>query len=83
MTKSQQNALNALAARNGTGIFDKYGVMIAGGDRLAFTRSTWSKLRGLGLVDIDGKRATVTEAGLAAVTDKTPREHQVASSDAE
>lgn len=81
LTKSQQNALNAVAARNGTGIFDNNGVLVCAGERLGFMRGTWNMLRAIGLVTIEKKRLTLTDAGRAAVTDSQPRDDQIAIDD--
>lgn len=81
LTKSVQDALNALAARGGTGVFDRGGVLLASGDRLGFNRATWNNLVKAGFIVIENKRATITEQGAGAVTDKTRHESQVAYSD--
>lgn len=52
MTKSQQDALNWLMGHNGTGVFDKNGVLLAAGELAPFMRSTWNALRDAGHVDI-------------------------------
>jgi hypothetical protein len=52
VTKAQRRALEWLAKRNGDGIFDVHGVLVAAGERAPFMRSTWNKLRDAGLVEI-------------------------------
>ena len=52
MTKAQRNALDWLRAHNGTGLFDRQGVLLAAGDRAPFMRSTWNALRDAGQVAI-------------------------------
>lgn len=44
MTEAQLNALKWIAARNGEGVFDRNGVLIAAGERAPFMRSTWNEL---------------------------------------
>ena len=65
LTDSQRQALTWLQERNSTGLFDKTGVLIAGGDRSETMRSTWNRLRDLGLVTIATKRVTLTNDGRA------------------
>jgi len=52
LTEAQRAALKWLREHNGTGIFDKNGVLLAAGELAPFMRSTWSALRDAGLVDI-------------------------------
>ncbi len=52
MTKAQTAALEWLKAHNGTGVFDKHGVLLAAGESAPFMRSTWNALRDTGHVDI-------------------------------
>jgi hypothetical protein len=52
ITKAQQAALEWLKEHNGTGVFDKTGVLLAAGERAPFMRSTWNALRDAGLIDM-------------------------------
>jgi len=54
MTKTQADALKWLKARNGDGILDKHGVVLAAGESAHFMRSTWNGLRDLGKVEFYG-----------------------------
>lgn len=65
MTTSQRRALAWLRARNGTGVFDKCGVLLAAGNQAPFMRATWNALRDEGLIEIDLKRVRVTPRGYA------------------
>ena len=58
LTKSQCAALQWLREHNGTGLFDKHGVVLAAGESAPFMRSTWNALREAGKVRIyrDGVR---------------------------
>ena len=58
-------ALKWLRERNGTGAFDRDGVLLAAGELAPFTRSTWDRLRDANLVTIEGRRVTVTPLGAA------------------
>jgi hypothetical protein len=51
LTQVQQKALKWLTDRNGDGIFDKYGVLLAAGETAPFMRSTWNALRDHGLLE--------------------------------
>lgn len=51
MTKPQAEALRWLLDRNGDGVFDRDGVLLAAGELAPFMRSTWNVLRDLGLVE--------------------------------
>jgi hypothetical protein len=51
MTKSQQAALKWLRERNGDGVFDRNGILLAAGETAPFMRSTWNALRDHGLVE--------------------------------
>jgi hypothetical protein len=51
MTKPQADALRWLIRRNGDGVFDRDGVLLAAGELAPFMRSTWNRLRDLGLVE--------------------------------
>lgn len=52
MTKSQLAALEWLREHNGTGVFDKNGVLLAAGELAPFTRSTWNALRDAGKIEM-------------------------------
>jgi hypothetical protein len=64
LTKAQKSALLWLRNRNGDGMFDRNGVLLAAGQSAHVMRSTWNKLREAGLVETyGGKRLRVTDAG--------------------
>lgn len=67
ITKPQRSALLWLINRNGTGIFDKNGVLVAGGERAPIMRSSWNALVKAGAIEFakDRKRLTVTDSGYA------------------
>jgi hypothetical protein len=52
LTKSQREALQWLKEHNGTGVFDKNGVLLAAGESAPFMRSTWNALRDAGQIDM-------------------------------
>lgn len=54
MTKSATLALDWLRKRNGDGMFDKHGVVLAAGESAPFMRSTWNKLHDLGKIEFYG-----------------------------
>jgi hypothetical protein len=58
LTKAQKDALQWLRDHNGTGLFDKNGVLLASGELAPVRRSTWNALREAGKVEIyrDGVR---------------------------
>lgn len=56
MTKAQSEALKWLSERNGDGVFDRDGVLVAAGERAPFMRSTWNALRDLGRVELHGPK---------------------------
>jgi hypothetical protein len=58
MTNSQKAALKWLREHNGEGTFERsnHCVLVAAGERAPFTRSTWNRLRDLGLVAIRDHR---------------------------
>lgn len=63
MTKAQKEALKWLTEHNGDGCFDRYGTLIAAGEKAPVMRSTWNALRDAGLVEFYGhnnKRLRVT-----------------------
>jgi len=69
MTKAQRGALRWLFARHSDGVFDRNGVLLAGGDLAPYMRATWNALRDLGFLEFykpTGKgygRARLTIAG--------------------
>lgn len=71
LTTAEHAALVWLNKRNGSGVFgiSKKGVdsssnvLLAAGDRAPVMRGTWNALRDKGMVKIEAKRVTVTEAG--------------------
>jgi hypothetical protein len=71
ITPSQAFALLWLRERNGDGVFDKHGVLLAGGELAPVMRGTWNALRRAGLVEFynlacKGRgRCRVTAAGAA------------------
>lgn len=67
-TDSQLAALTWLRRRNGDGLFDRTGVLVAAGERAGVMRATWNALAKAGLVEfyMANKRLRVTPAGLAA-----------------
>jgi hypothetical protein len=75
LTDAQRHALKWMHDRAGDGVFDRYGVLIAGGDRANFERSTLNRLRDAGLVEFynpAGKgrgRCRLTTAGIDAAKD--------------
>lgn len=54
LTRSQKDALKWLADHNGDGVFDHYGLLLAGGEQGPFMRSTWNALAALGLTEFYG-----------------------------
>jgi hypothetical protein len=52
VTPAQSKALAWLKQHNGTGVLNKYGVLLAAGELAPFRRSTWNALRDAGAVDI-------------------------------
>lgn len=53
MTRAQEAALKWLREHNGTGLFDKNGVLMAAGELAPVMRSTWNALRDAGCVRIE------------------------------
>ncbi len=65
-TRAQLSALKWLAHRNGEGVFNRDGVLMAGGDLAPVQRRTWARLTSLGLCGIPAlKRLELTPAGRA------------------
>jgi hypothetical protein len=60
------SALKWLRNRNGDGVFDRYQVLVAGGECAPVMRATWSRLETMGFVERynNRRRLRVTEAGL-------------------
>jgi hypothetical protein len=54
VTPAQKDAVKWLRERNGDGLFDKCGVVVAGGERAPVMRATWNALRDLGVVEFYG-----------------------------
>lgn len=52
LTKAQREALKWLAEHNGDGLFDRNGVLLAGGESAPVLRSTWNKLAASGHVEL-------------------------------
>lgn len=67
-TTAQLSALKWLLNRNGDGVFDRFQVLVAGGERAPVMRSTWAHLESLGLVEryLNNRRVRVTDAGKSA-----------------
>lgn len=51
MTKAQRDALTWLHAHGGDGAYDRYGVLLAGGELAPVMRATWNALQALGHVE--------------------------------
>jgi len=64
-TKAQRSALKWLRNRNGDGVFDKSGVLVAGGERAPVMRATWNHLAAMHMVEFyqDRRRVRVTDFG--------------------
>lgn len=69
LTEAQRLALKWLRDHNGTGMFDKNGVLLAAGELGGFMRSTWNALRDFGCITIEKKRVAITEAGRTALAE--------------
>lgn len=65
MTEAEKKALRWLYDRNGDGVFDKDGVLIAAGQSAPIMRSTWNSLvrQGYVMEYMKRKRLKTTEAG--------------------
>lgn len=74
MTKAQKAALDWLRAHNGTGVFDRNGVLLAGGELAPFTRATWNALRDAGHVWMRQNGNGRRRLGPARVAVTTPAE---------
>lgn len=64
-TEPMLRSLLWLKNRNGDGLFDRNGVLVAGGERAGVMRATWNKLQALGLVEFyhERRRLRVTPYG--------------------
>lgn len=51
LTQPQRDALKWLEDHNGDGLFDRNGVLLAAGESAPHLRSTWNRLRDLGMVE--------------------------------
>lgn len=51
LTRAQAGALKWLALRNGNGLFDRNGVLVAAGEMAPVRRSTWNALIELDLIE--------------------------------
>lgn len=67
LTNAQKEALEWLQKHNGDGLFDRNGMLVAGGERAPFMRSTWNALRDAGLLEFYGKRPDGTGRGRARI----------------
>lgn len=56
-TKAQIEAARWLKARNGDGMFDRNGVLLAAGESAPVMRSTWGKLADMGAVEFYGGKS--------------------------
>lgn len=66
--ESQIKALEWLSARNGNGVFNRRGVVLAAGETAPFMRSTWNRLVLDGHLEVyDKKRVRLTEKGLGFI----------------
>lgn len=65
LTRAQRAALLWLKNRNGDGVFDRTGVLIAAGERAGVMRMTWNTLGDRGCVEFyaNRKRLRVTSQG--------------------
>lgn len=59
----QKAALKKLAALGGEGVIDKYGKVIAGGERMHYMPETWLRLVANGLIEGDGFRLRISKRG--------------------
>lgn len=67
LTKAMGGALLDLAARGGSGVLDKRGVLVAAGERLEYHPVTWVRLVADGLVAGGVGRLSVTDHGRVSV----------------
>ena len=65
MGKAHKSALLWLKNRNGDGVFDRNGILVAGGERGPYMRATWKRLEENGYVEryLGNKRLRITDAG--------------------
>lgn len=66
-TDAQLSALKWLKNRNGDGVFDRFNVFTAAGERAPIMRATWNRLAEHGLVEFyaNKRRMKITDAGRA------------------
>lgn len=87
LTQTQKDALAWLAERNGSGVFDKLGRLIAAGEIVgkycgdelvsAVSSATWARLFACGMIEPDGRnRARLTDAGRTIVDQHRRRARQ-------
>lgn len=69
LTEAQRRGLEWFLDHNGTGLFDKNGVLLAAGELGGFTRSTWNALRDFGFITVEKRRVNATDAGRAALNE--------------
>lgn len=87
MTPAQQAALKWLANRDGEGVFNRHGVLLAKGELAAVMRSTWNALCDSGHVIYSAnkafKRVAVTEKGRAELAQYRGKEADTVEDDFE
>lgn len=66
---SQLSALKWFVARGGDGVFDKYQVLVACGERAPVMRSTWNKLDAAGYVELYANRRRLRVTAQASTID--------------
>lgn len=79
MTRAQKLATRWLSEHNADGGFDRHGVLIAGGEKAPFMRSTWNAICEAGMaelyaLDTPRKRLRLTVLGLATAEKLPPFE---------
>lgn len=67
LTQAQRGALKWLAMHNRDGAVERWGTIVAAGERSPVMRQTWEKLCELGLIEFyqKKKRARLTQVGTA------------------
>jgi hypothetical protein len=66
MSRARKEALRWLGEHNGDGLVERWGTVVAAGERAPHTRQTWRTLHVAGLVEIYGprsRRVRLTDAG--------------------
>lgn len=64
LTAAQKRALNWLEDHNGSGVIDRYGYIIAGGERGSkFAAETWLRLAVAGYVTCGDGRISIKDCG--------------------